>query len=82
MASSPRWKVYDDFDNYQASLKEPEAAGALCAFYGKGSTIRLGHTKRDIAWTEGTTGNAFESYDEVAEACENFRLARVASFRD
>ncbi len=69
MAGSPNWKVYDDKGKYQAACKEPEAAACLMNLYGNGSTIRYGHQKRDIAWTEGVDGHAFESFDEVAEHC-------------
>ncbi len=64
MAGTPRWKVYDKDNKYQASCKEPEAAGAVVALYGGGATIRDGHTK--VVWTEGTDGWAGESYDAVA----------------
>ncbi len=78
MAGSPNWKIFDDKGKYQAACKEPEAAACLMNFYGDGSTIRYGHQKRDIAWTEGVDGHAFESYDEVAERC----LALVARIRE
>lgn len=79
MAGAPRWKVYDAAGNYQAALKEPEAAAAVVAFYGKNATIRLGHAKRDIVWTEGASGEAFDSYDKVADHCEAGRQGRVAA---
>lgn len=67
MAASPQWKVYDGMDRYQASCHEIEAAAALMAFYGHGSTIRRGHSKSHIVWTEGReTQPASESYDTVA----------------
>ncbi len=69
MAGSPNWKIFDDKGKYQAACKEPEAAACLMNFYGDGSTIRYGHQKRDIAWTEGVDGHAFESFDEVADRC-------------
>lgn len=69
MAASPEWKVFDAKGKYQAACKEPEAAACLMNFYGDGSTIRYGHQKRDIAWTEGVDGHAFESFDAVAQAC-------------
>jgi len=88
MAGSPQWKVFDAAGKYQAACKEPEAAAALMGFYGRGATIRWGHSKRDIAWTEGTgtgdplgtgeCGLAGESFDFVAHACYVFRSRRRA----
>jgi len=68
MARSPQWKVYDAYGQYQAALKEVEAAAALIGFYGEGATIRFDHTKSAIVWTEGHESQpAHESYDFVAE---------------
>ena len=66
MARSPRWKVYDRYDTYQASCKEVEAAAALVAFYGEYATIRDGHVH--VVWTEGIDGDAADSYDATADA--------------
>lgn len=67
MAASPRWKIYDDKGDYQAAVKEAEAAACLVSFYGLGATIRRGHNSRDIVWTEGREEvDAAESYDTVA----------------
>ena len=66
MAASPRWKIYDKDGNYQAALKEVEAAACVVGFYGLGATIRCGHNSRDIMWTEGREEiDAHESYDTV-----------------
>ena len=67
MAATPKFKVYDAAGAYQAACKEPEAAAAVVSLYGSGSTIRLGHAKRDTVWTEGVDGDAGDSYDDVAE---------------
>lgn len=76
MAASPQFKVYNAAGAYMAATKEPEAAGALCAFYGDGATIRYGHTC--VLWREGQEDvPASESYDVVAETC----YARVAAFQ-
>ncbi len=67
MAASPRWKVYDKDGNYQAAVKEVEAAACLVDFYGLGATIRNGHNSSDIMWNEGREEvDAHESYDTVA----------------
>ena len=81
MAGSPNWKIFDDKGKYQAACKEPEAAACLMNFYGDGSTIRYGHQKRDIAWTEGVDGHAFESFDAVADACIRKREQIFESYR-
>lgn len=52
MASTPRFKVYDADNVYQAACKRPEEAGALMALLGPGSSIRDGHTKAAILWLE------------------------------
>lgn len=74
MAGAPEWKVYDASGNYQAACKEPEAAAALASFYGDDATIRAGHAKRDVVFTEGESGSgkaihAYDSFDVVAELC-------------
>lgn len=72
MAASPFWKIFDAHGKYQASCHDLGAAAALMAFYGDGATVRTGHTKRHIVYTEGKDGIASESYDVVAhwiEAC-------------
>lgn len=66
MSSSPKYKVYDASGTYQAACKEIEAAAALVALYGDGSTIRFDH--RTALWREGKEIQpAGESYDYVAE---------------
>jgi hypothetical protein len=66
MASAPKYKVYDRDKEYQAACKEPEAALALCHFYGAGSTIRLGHSS--VVWFEGEV--TVDSYDEGVKVIE------------
>ena len=81
MAASPAWKVYDADGNYQGAVKEPEAAGALVAFYGERASIRCGHARRDSVWIEGTSGQAAESYDAVAEKCREGKAHVAQLFR-
>ena len=79
MAQAPKYKVYDRFGGYVAAVKEIEAGAALMALYGDGSTIRLGHTKRNTLWTEGEDGQACESWDAVAKlAFERHRAISLA----
>lgn len=67
MAASPRFKVYTPDGEYIAACKYSEDAAMLASLgYGKGATIRDGHTKRSIVWTEGVDGDGSESYDLVA----------------
>lgn len=68
MAATPRIKIFDRDGVYQASTHDYAAAGALMGLYGEGATVRLGHSKRDIIWTEGTDGSAYECYDLIADA--------------
>jgi len=65
MASSPALKVYDSNNNYVGSAKEVLGASVMVAVYGEGSTIRIGHSKKSILWTQGTDGDATESYDST-----------------
>lgn len=65
MGATPRWKVYDAHDDYQAACKDVAAAATLMALYGDGATIRAGH--RIVVWAEGAEDQpAAESYDHVA----------------
>jgi hypothetical protein len=63
MASSPALKIYTAEGEYVGSAKDVIGASVMVQVYGEGSTIRLGHSKKAIAWTQGTDGDATESYD-------------------
>lgn len=68
MGASPRLKVYDADGEYRASFHYAEDAAVLVAFLGEGSTIRDGHSRKLIRWSEGDEDQpASESYDFVAE---------------
>lgn len=68
MAASPRWKVFNPSGEYVASCKHPEDAGMIVSGYGKGATIRDGHTH--VVWREGAEEQpAGESYDNVQVVC-------------
>jgi hypothetical protein len=56
MAGTPKYKVYDSEQEYQASCKRAEDAAALVSLYGDGSTIRLGHGI--VLWREGAEEGA------------------------
>ncbi len=63
MAASPPYKVFDSFNIYQASTKDPIHAAVLADFMGDGCTVRLGHKRKQILWT---AGEAVDSWDAVA----------------
>lgn len=66
MAASPKFKIYRN-DEYIGSVKYGEDAAAMM-FSGEGSEVRLGHSKRNVVWTEGQEEiPAFESYDRASE---------------
>ena len=68
MAGSPQFKVYGPANQYEAAVKHAEVAAMLVATLGDGWTVRNGHAKRDIVWTEGAEQfSAAESYDGAAE---------------
>lgn len=68
MGASPKWKVYREDNEYVASCHYPQDAAALVGNWGPGATIRLGHTKRNVVWTEGAEEiPAHESFDRVAD---------------
>ena len=66
MGATPPWKVYRANGDYLAATISPEYAAMLLSALGDdGATIRHGHTRKDIAWTEGEDGYAANSYDRV-----------------
>lgn len=67
MAAAPALKIYTPQDEYIGCVKYTIYAALLMAGMPDGSTVRLGHRKRDIVYTEGASGCAAESYDEAAE---------------
>ncbi len=69
MAHYPRFKLYDANNEYLGALKDPANAAVLLANLDPGSTIRDGHRRKDIIFTEGHDGTAALSYDDVAHIC-------------
>ena len=67
MAAAPALKIYTPEGEYVAAVKEVMGAAVLVGAYGEGSTIRMGHSKKMILWTEGKDGEAAESYDTAGE---------------
>ena len=80
MAASPRFKVYGPDGEYEGCVKTPIAAAALAALFGDGATIRDGHGKSDIVFTNGVDGCAGDSYDQVAEVVERRIKERAIDF--
>lgn len=76
--AAPALKVYNADNEYQAATKSPEAAAAIVAGVGApGWTIRFGHARKDIVWTEGQEAvPAGESFDIVASTIRD-RLVRI-----
>ena len=68
-ARYPSWKVFSPAGKYVGATHLAADAGALCAAYGEGATIRWGHKKKQIVWTDGVDGYAGDSYDMVDEVC-------------
>ncbi len=68
MAESPKYKLYSPAGAYVAAFKWAEDAAVLCSVYGDGATIRDGHLKRNVVFTQGANadGDAGESYDSAA----------------
>ena len=83
MSGTPQIKVFDHNGMYQAACKEIAAAAILVEFYGEGSTIRFGHAKADIVWTEGQEGqSATENYDYVEKvAADNWRKRNAKALK-
>ena len=67
MASTLQFKVFDVDGEYLASFRYVEDAAILVAAKEDGTTIRNGHSKRTIVWTEGVDGSASRSYSVVAD---------------
>ena len=67
MAAAPALKIYTPEGEYIGAVKEVMGAAVLVAAYGEGSTIRMGHSKKMILWTQGVDGDAGESYDTAGD---------------
>ena len=68
MAGSPQFKVYSSANEYIGSIKYLEDAAAFVSMRGEGATVRNGHAKKNIIWTEGREKfGAYDSYDGAAE---------------
>ena len=82
MATSPKFKIYSGPREYVAACKYAEDAAAIVSNYFMG-TIRLGHTKKDILWLEGSDGAAADSFDVVAETVytKEADIIRRASYK-
>jgi len=59
MAASPQYKIYQG-SKYLGSLKRPSDAAVLLSALGPGSSVRLGHAKRDTLLA--VTEENFETY--------------------
>lgn len=70
MAASLLYKIYNADNEYVAACKFAVDAAAVVSNWGVGATIRYGHSKKCILWTEGKeTEYAGNSYDFVSATC-------------
>lgn len=67
---TPRIKVFDASGQYQASTHDYAAAACLMGLYGDGATVRLGHSKGDVIWTEGADGSVADNFDLLGEVIQ------------
>lgn len=81
MAATPKYKIFMPDGEYVASCKYAEDAAALVAIFAAGATIRLSHKAKDTVWTEGETGDAAESYDNVARHIHDLEAKLYAAGR-
>lgn len=59
-------KIYTAQGDYVASCVDAGCAAALMSMLGTGATIRNGHARKNIVWTEGREArSAADSYDYV-----------------
>lgn len=71
MAGTHDYKIYNASNEYVACIKYLEDCAAMVSILGDGATIRYGHNKKGILWTEGNeTQSAGESYDHTAAICQ------------
>jgi hypothetical protein len=67
MASTPQLKIFNSEGGYIGCVKHYEDAACLVASYGKGASVRFGHDRKNVLWTEGAEDfSAGESYDRAA----------------
>lgn len=88
MGASPRWKVYTYDDKYIASAVHPLYAAMIVAGIGHpGTTIRDGHSRRSVVYTDGVVladgsiSDASESYHKVAEVCRKHAAELREAYR-
>lgn len=62
MGATPRYKVFNEQNEYIGSFKYAEDAAAFCIAGLGGHTVRDGHAKRDTVFTVGEE----DSYDAAA----------------
>jgi len=70
MAASTVIKIFNPSGEFIASCKYFEDAGVVAHANGPGSTVRMGHPKRDTFYTV--------SSDPDADHCDEFHLATEA----
>ena len=65
MAASPKYKIYHGSE-YIGALKRPSDAAILLSVLGPGSSVRLGHAKRDtlLAVTDENHAEVYQQRHE------------------
>ena len=67
---APRFKLFNPSGEYIGCMKHLIDCAVWAHHAGPGATIRAGHRKADILWTEGSTGWAGESTEDFKAWCE------------
>ncbi len=77
MAASPQLKIFNPQGEYIGCVKHFEDAAILVSNYGDGAEVRMGHSKKDTIWREGSEEfPAAESFNGAREAMVS-RLKRL-----
>ena len=66
---APRFKLYDPKGEYVGCMKDLLDCAQWLHMKGPMATVRDGHRKADILWTEGITGWAGESLEDFSAYC-------------
>jgi hypothetical protein len=79
MAATHTYKIFTADNNYIAAAKWAEDAVAIVVLIAhEGGTVRNGHSKKDILWTEGQEEfSGAESYDHAGEVIEARQKKRL-----
>lgn len=65
MAASPKFKVFDNAGNYQASFKDIYEVARYLSICEEGWNARISHSKKGTIYTKGPDGDPWFSFDEA-----------------